>query len=73
MAEQPADLKKLATYAADLELSSEMRIKAVQLLGRIGSREALLALLELAANERLVPGERDAALKQARTIIRSGR
>ena len=69
----PTELKKLATIATDLELSAEMRIKAIELLGRIGTRDALLALLELAANEGLIAEERDLALRQAREIIRSGR
>ncbi|MFC1893538.1 hypothetical protein ACFLYR_05860 [Chloroflexota bacterium] len=73
MPEQPAELKKLATIATDLELSAQMRIKAIELLGNMGTREALLALLELAANEGLNPDERDLALRQARQIIKSGR
>ncbi|MDI6815211.1 MAG: hypothetical protein QMC90_03945 [Dehalococcoidales bacterium] len=73
MPEQPNELKKLAAIATDLELSAELRIKAMELLGRIGTHEALLALLELAGNERLIREERDFALKQAREIIKSGR
>ncbi len=72
MPEQPDELQKLATIATDLELSAGMRIKATELLGRIGTREALLALLELVADEKLVVEERDVALRQARVIIRSG-
>ncbi len=73
MPDQPTELKKLASIAADLELDAEMRMKAQGMIGRIGTREALLALLELAANEQLSVTERDTALKQAREIIRSGR
>ncbi len=73
MSEQPDELQKLAAIATDLGLSADMRVKATELLGRIGSREALLVLLELVANEKLVAEERDAALRQARVIIRSGR
>jgi len=69
MPEQTPELKKLMAIAADLELAAEMRIKAAVLLGKIGTREALLALLKLAANEELVPEERDFALRQARGII----
>ena len=72
MPEELTELKKLTTIAADLELSSEMRIKAIELLGNIGTRDALLALLELAANEALIAQERDLALRQAREIIKSG-
>ncbi len=72
MAEQPDELKKLATIAADLELSAGLRSKAIERLGNIGTYEALLALLDLVANERLLKQERDLALKQAREIIKSG-
>ena len=73
MSEQPNELKKLTTIATDLELSVELRTKAIELMGNIGSHEALLALLGLAANEKLVVEERDLALKQARGIIKSSR
>lgn len=67
------ELKKLAAIATDLGLSSELRRQAVRTMGNIGTREALLALLDLAANERLNPDERDLALKQARGIIKLSR
>ena len=72
MTEQTNELKKLATIAADLELSAGLRAKATERLGSIGTHEALLALLDLAANEKLIKEERDFALKQAREIIKSG-
>jgi len=71
MTEHPDELTKLAAIATDLELVSQLRIKAIEQLGNIGSHEALLALLDLAANERLITKERDLALKQARKVIRS--
>ena len=73
MSEQSNQLKKLNAIATDLELSAELRIKAIELLGRIGTHEALHILLELAGNDRLIGKERDLALKQAREIIKSGR
>ncbi len=73
MAEQPNELKKLATIAADLGLSTELRTKAIELIGNIGTHNALLTLLDLAANKELVKEERDLALKYAREIIKSGR
>ncbi len=73
MAERPNELKKLTAIATDLELSAGLRTKAIELVGNIGTRDALLALLEVAANEKLVPEERDLALKHAREIIKSGR
>ena len=71
--EQPDELKKLAAIAVDLTLSPDLRTKAVDLLGNIGSPEALRALLDLAANEKLHVKERELALKKAREIIKSGR
>ena len=73
MAEYTNELKKLTAIAADLEISSELRIKATEQIGNISSHEAFLVLLELASNERLNTKERDFALQQARKIIKSGR
>ena len=73
MTEQPNELKKLAAIATDLDLPNELRIKAMEQLGNIGTHEALLTLLDLAANEKLFRQERELALKQAREIIKSGR
>ncbi len=73
MAEQSNELQKLTAIATDLELSAELRTKATELLGNIGTRQALLALLDLAANEGLASEERDLALRHAREIIKSGR
>jgi hypothetical protein len=73
MSEQPNEIKKLIAIASDLELSAELRSKAVELIGNIGSRDAFLALLDLAANEKLLVEERDLALKRAREIVKSGR
>ena len=72
MAEKPDELKKLVAIATDLELYSDLRKKAIERIGNVGTHEALLALLSLAANEKLVKGERESALKQAREIIKSG-
>ena len=72
MAEFPDELHKLADIATDLDFSAKLRIDAIDQLGNIGTHEALLVLLNLAANERLAPKERDIALKQARRIVRSG-
>jgi HEAT repeat protein len=70
---KPDELQKLTAIASDLGLPSELRIKAVELLGNIGTHEALRALLDLAANEGLIAEERDLALKYAREVIMSGR
>jgi len=73
MAEQPNELKKLATIATDLGLSADLRTKAIELIGSIGTHGALLILLDLAANRELIKEERDLALQHAREIVKSGR
>lgn len=74
MSEQVSnELKKLSAIATDMELTAKLRTQAIQSMGNIGTHEALLALLDLVANEKLNPNERDLALKQARNIIRQGR
>ena len=72
MSERPHEVKKLADIASDRELPADLRIKAIEQLGNIGSHESLLALLELAANQDLVAEERDFALQEAREIVKSG-
>ena len=67
------ELKKLSNIATDLQMSSKMRVQAINTLGDMGSHESLLVLLNLAANDRLNIDERDLALKKAREIVRKGR
>jgi len=71
MAEQPDELKKLVAVATDLVLAAKLRTKSIELIGNIGTHDALLALLGLAANEQLTRGERELALKHAKEIIKS--
>ena len=73
MAEQANELKKLAAIASDLGLSAPLRIKSIELIGNIGTHDALVVLLDLAGNEELIKEERNLALKHAREIIKSGR
>ena len=68
--EKPEELKKLAAIAADLKLPADLRTKAIDQLGIISTHEALLVLLDLAANEGLFTKERDLALKKAREVIK---
>jgi hypothetical protein len=70
MSEKPDELKRLAEIAADMKLPTEIRKKAIEQLGVISTHDALLALLDIAANESLVTKERDLALKQAREVIK---
>jgi hypothetical protein len=67
------ELKKLSNIATDIQMSSKMRIQAINTLGDMGSHESLLVLLNLVANDRLNIDERDLALKKARDIVRKGR
>ena len=71
MSSQPGDIKKLVSIATDLELSPELRTKALEMFGSTGTREALLALLDIAANESLTRREREFALKCAKEIIKT--
>ena len=67
------ELKKLASIATDMQLSGKMRNQAITQLSELGSHEALLVLLNLAANDKLNVEERDLALKKARDIVKKGR
>ena len=70
MAGPSNELKKLSAIASDLGLSAELRTKSIELIGNIGTHDALLVLLDLAANEELIKEERDLALERAREIIK---
>jgi hypothetical protein len=72
MAEHSNDLTKLVAVATDLGLVPKLRTQAIELIGNISTPDALRALLDLAANEKLTKKERELALKQAREIIKSG-
>jgi hypothetical protein len=67
------ELKKLSNIATDMQMSAKMRTQAINTLGDMASHESLLALLNLAANDRLNIDERDLALKRARDIVKKGR
>ncbi|MEE8419796.1 MAG: hypothetical protein V3S02_06765 [Dehalococcoidales bacterium] len=71
MAEQSDELKKLIAVSTDLVMSAKLRTKSIELIGNIGTHEALLALLELAANDKLTRNERELTLKYAKNIIKS--
>jgi HEAT repeat protein len=67
------EITKLAAIATDMDLSSNIRTDAVKSIGSIGTRESLLALLDLVANESLNTDERELALKRAQKIVRASR
>jgi hypothetical protein len=64
------ELKKLSDIVTDPALDPDIRIKSIQQISRIGTYEALVALLDLAANEQLPVKERDTALKYAREVLK---
>ncbi|MCK4863605.1 MAG: hypothetical protein KAS25_04865 [Dehalococcoidales bacterium] len=67
------ELRKLAGIATDMQMAGKIRIQAVNQLGDMASHEALLVLLNLAANDKLNIDERELALKKARDIVKKGR
>jgi hypothetical protein len=67
------ELKKLASIATDMQLASKMRVQAINQLGMLATHEALLVLLNLAANDKLNTDERELAIKKARDVIKKGR
>lgn len=71
MNERPEELKKLSTIATDMGFNADLRTKAIEQMGNASSKEALRALLDLAANDQLTIKERELALKQAQKIIKS--
>ncbi|HEX79170.1 MAG TPA: hypothetical protein G4O19_03330 [Dehalococcoidia bacterium] len=74
MSEQvTGELQKLSSIATDMGLIPKLRTQAIESIGDVGTHEALLALLDLAANEKLNVNERDLALKQARNVLKKSR
>jgi len=71
MAEKSSELTKLVTIATDLQFAANLRTKAIEQIGSLGTHEALLALLDLVANTGLVRAERELALKHAREIVKA--
>ena len=64
------ELKKLMAIAQDMDLSAGMRTQAIADIAKAGSHQALLALLEVAADKRAAYEERDLALAHARELIK---
>ncbi len=67
------ELRKLAGIATDMQMASKIRTQAINQLSEMASHEALLVLLNLAANDKLNIDERELALKKARDIVKKGR
>jgi len=68
--EKSEELRELAYIAANMKLPANLRTDAIKQLGNIATYEALLVLLNIAANEGLITKERDLALKQAREVLK---
>lgn len=73
MAEQPSELKKLSDIASDMGVPHDLRAKALETMGRMRTHEALLALLDVAANEKMNRNDRELALKYAMQIVKAGK
>ena len=69
----PEELKKLGNIASDMDMSNKLRSQAIDRLGEMASHEALIVLLNLAANDKMNIDERELALKRAREIVKKGR
>jgi hypothetical protein len=73
MAEDTDRLQKLISIATDKEISRELRTRAIIQLGSIGTHAALVALLNLVADETSVWEERMLALRQAEKTLKPQR
>lgn len=65
------EVEKLKLLATNKKLNYWERAKATDTLADIGSKEAALALLDIANDDGLLYWERELALSRAREIIRS--
>jgi len=66
------EVEKLKALATNTRLLPSERVKAIEVLGDIGTREALLALLDIGGQSALLPSERSFALGKVNEIIKSG-
>ena len=71
MPERPAELQKLIDVATSRDYPVNLRMEAIDTMGKIGTHEALQVLLEIAGNESLQRQERERALKYAMKIVKS--
>ena len=65
------EVEKLKVLATNKKLNYWEREKATQTLADIGSKEAALALLDIANDDGLHSWEREFALSKAREVIKS--
>jgi hypothetical protein len=67
------ELAKLKDIAQDMALDKSLRTRAMEQIGRVGTRDGFLVLLDLAALENLPADERELALKQAQKTLKLNR
>jgi hypothetical protein len=67
------ELAKLKDIAQDMALDKSLRTRAMEQIGRVGTRDGFLALLDLAALENLPADERELALKHAQKTLKLNR
>ena len=70
MSDISEQVEKLKTLATNKDLNYWEREQATKALGDIGSKEAALALLDIANDKGLYSYERELALSKAREILR---
>ena len=70
---ESGEVEKLKTIATNKQLNDWERQQATRTLGDIGSKEAALALLDIANDEGLYHWERQLALSKAREILGAGK
>ena len=70
--ERSDELKDLVTAATNLNFPQRLRMDAVESIASMGTHEALLALLEMAGNDKLSKKEREVIIKLAQNLIKAG-
>ena len=70
--ERSDELRDLVAAATNLNFPGKLRTDAVESISRMGTHEALLALLEMAGNDQLSKKERELIIKLASNLIKAG-
>lgn len=70
--ERSEELRDLVAAATNLNFPGKLRTDATESIGRMGTHEALLALLDMAGNDQLPKKERELIIKLASNLIKAG-
>ena len=70
--ERSDELRDLVAAATNLNFPVKLRTDAVESIGRMGTHEALLALLDMAGNDQPSKKERELIIKLASNLIKAG-